>query len=112
MGHGQFWDRHSGRALKGRRMPGQLGGADTPSWARKVLRMNTKYQVMWVLGRTPGHVGEYARVMDTRTKRNIADFAKEPPMFPTYIPELHGDEWTDEIYDETCHPFDEPSITF
>jgi len=33
-------------------------------------------------------------------------------MFPTYYPELHGDEWADEIYDETLHPFDDESIKF
>ena len=76
--------------------------------------MNTKFQVMWVLGRTPGHIGDYARVYDTRTKANLPGFNAEPPMFPTYIPELHGGEdiWTDEIYDVTCHPFDEPSVVF
>ena len=39
-------------------------------------------------------------------------FAKEPPMFPTYMPEYHGNEWTDEIFDVSVHPFDEPSIKF
>ena len=39
-----WFNELSGRPLKGRRMPGQLGGVDTPAWGRKVLRMNTKFQ--------------------------------------------------------------------
>merc|ERR1712131_63057 len=111
-GNPNWFNELSGRPLKGRRQPGQLGGCDTPAWSRKVLRMNTKFQIMWIKGRTPGHVGDYARVYDTRTSANMIGFAREPPMFPTYMPEYHGNEWTDEIFDVSVHPFDEPSIKF
>jgi len=107
-----WYNEMSGRPLKGRRGPGQLGGADTVFWGRKVLRMNTEHQLIWVLGTVAGEIGSWARVYDSRTTKNDVDFSKEPPMFPTYYPELHGDEWADEIYDETLHPFDDESIKF
>jgi len=109
---GNWFNELSGRPLKGRRMPGQLGGVDTTAWQRRILRMNTKFQIIWVLGHTPGHVGEYGRVYDTRTTKDQAALAKDAPMFPTYYPELHGTDWTDEIWDADVHCWDDANLTF
>jgi len=107
-----WYNELSGRPLAGRRNAGQLGNADTTFWGRKILRMNTKYQIIYVLGTCAGDVGTYGRIYDSRTTKNELAFDAEPPMFPTYYPELHGSDWADDIFDETVHPFDEPSITF
>jgi len=112
MNEPNWFNEMSGRPLRGRRAPGQLGGCDTPYWGRKILRMNTKYQIIYILGTVGGEVGEYGRIYDSRTSKNQLDFARDPPMFPTYYPELHGNDWADDIFDETVHPFDEPNIVF
>ena len=65
-----------------------------------------------MLGHTPGHVGEYARIYDTRTTKDIAPFKNEPPLFPTFYPEFHGTEWTDEIWDKDVHCWEDGHITF
>ena len=65
-----WYNELSGRPLKGRRGPGQLGGADTVFWGRKVLRMNTEHQLIWVLGTVAGEIGSWARVYDSRTTKN------------------------------------------
>ena len=65
-----WYNEMSGRPLKGRRGPGQLGGADTVFWGRKVLRMNTEHQLIWVLGTVAGEIGSWARVYDSRTTKN------------------------------------------
>lgn len=65
-----WYNEMSGRPLAGRRAPGQLGGVETPFWGRKILRMNTKHQLIYVLGTVAGEVGEWARIYDSRTTKN------------------------------------------
>ena len=65
-----WFNEMAGRPLAGRRTPGQLGGCDTPYWGRKILRMNTKYQLIYILGTVGGEVGTWGRIYDTRTTKN------------------------------------------
>ena len=65
-----WYNELSGRPLAGRRNAGQLGNADTTFWGRKILRMNTKYQIIYVLGTCAGDVGTYGRIYDSRTTKN------------------------------------------
>jgi len=55
----------TGKVVKGKKMPGQLGGTYESSRGLKVLRLNTKYNVMYVKGRIPGHINQFVKVQDS-----------------------------------------------
>ena len=81
-----WYNELSGRPLAGRRNAGQLGNADTTFWGRKILRMNTKYQIIYVLGTCAGDVGTYGRIYDSRTTKNeLGTFLSSIFIFCTLI---------------------------
>lgn len=95
------------RVWKGKKMPGFMGNRWKTLRGLKVLRMNTEYNVLYVIGRNiPGNTGSIVHIRDTMLshKRKII----QPP-FPTNFDEItdHRDEWIEEL-----HKFGEPSITF
>lgn len=73
----------------------------------QILRMNTKYNVLWALGvGIPGETGAMCYLYDTvlPNRRLTA-----PPPFPTQI---SLEDQTIEYYHESVHPFEHPTITY
>lgn len=106
----------SGTIPKGRRMPGQLGGTYETALCRRILRMNTRYNVIYVKGRIPGHVNTFVKIQDTRNGKHRPNTEEESKRligpFPTYQPELEDGELPENIYDADVCDFNDPSIIF
>lgn len=95
------------RVWRGKKMPGFMGNQLRKLKGLKVLRINTEYNVMYVIGKNiPGPTGAMLHIHDTilPNKRKII----QPP-FPTNFEEVteHRDEWIEDL-----HRFGDPSITF
>ena len=105
-----------GRPMKGRRLPGQLGGTYETARSRKVLRINTRYNVIYVSGRIPGHVNTFVKITDA-LRRKICietdeDEKKQIGPFPTFYPKLAERNVQENIFDENVFKFEDPSIVF
>lgn len=96
---------------KGKKMPGHMGQERRLHKGLKVLRINTKYNVMWVKGHcSPGHVHAYVNIYDSyiEKKKHTED---NPPHFPTFYPD-ENEPMPEEMWDSTVHNFSAPTITF
>ncbi|KAJ0181990.1 hypothetical protein K1T71_002712 [Dendrolimus kikuchii] len=95
------------RVWPGTKMPGHMGNRWRVLRGVKILRIDTKYNVLWTLGvAIPGETGATCYLYDTvlPLKKH-----KSSPPFPT-----HGtkEDLPPEFYDEIVHRFEQPSITF
>lgn len=73
----------------------------------KILRINTKYNILWTLGvGIPGETGAMCYLFDTVLPLRKL---KTPPPFPT---QPLVDDLPLEYYDESIHMFERPTITF
>ncbi|KAJ4443793.1 hypothetical protein ANN_05573 [Periplaneta americana] len=97
------------RVWKGQKMPGHMGNRHRILKGVKILRINTKYNVMWVLGQAiAGGTNSFVYVYDTKLPlRRLT----EAPYFPTFYPE-DEEALPEEIYSDDLHPFTAPSITY
>ena len=113
---GAIGSHKRGYVQKGKKMPGQLGGTMEVTRGLKVLRINTRYNVIYVKGRIAGHINQFVRVKDTtlyyKQPHNEEDSKKLIGPFPQYFPELESGPLPEEIYDDSVHPLDAPSIKF
>ena len=68
----------------------------------QVLRINTKYNVLYLLGDCPGKAGSFVTISDSDIKKH-----EHPPPFPTYFPDpknpLPEDMFADDVqqFEET-----------
>ncbi|CAH0726103.1 unnamed protein product, partial [Brenthis ino] len=95
------------RVWPGTKMPGHMGNRWRTLRGVKILRMNTKHNVLWMLGvGIPGETGAMCYLFDTVLPLKKLQTA---PPFPTqpFVEDLPL-----EYYDESIHPFEESSITF
>ncbi|KAJ8726500.1 hypothetical protein PYW07_001198 [Mythimna separata] len=95
------------RVWPGTKMPGHMGNRWRILRGVKILRINTKHNVIWTLGvAIPGETGAMCYLFDT-----ILPLKKHTtsPAFPTqpFVEDLPL-----EYYDESVQPFEEQSITF
>ncbi|XP_066597575.1 large ribosomal subunit protein uL3m [Prorops nasuta] len=98
------------RVMPGTKMPGHMGNRYRIARGVKILRINTKYNVIWVLGQhLPGETGNYLMMYDTILPLKKL---KSAPNFPTYLPELSEEKLPEELFVENLHVFNEPSIKF
>ncbi|KAM9838759.1 large ribosomal subunit protein uL3m [Aulostomus maculatus] len=97
------------RVVKGKKMPGQMGNKYTTVHGLKVWRVNTKHNVLYVNGSTPGHRNCLLKVIDTKlpTRRSTV---LNPP-FPTYFTEEEGD-LDEDLYDDNMFAPTDDSLTF
>lgn len=73
--------------------------------------MNTKYDVLYVRGRSiPGATNSWCLVMDT--KLPLRKPVKNPPPMPTHYPEDDVTPLPEDIVHQDIHKFDEPTIIF
>lgn len=95
------------RVWPGTKMPGFMGNRWRTLRGVKILRINTKYNVLWTLGvGIPGETGAMCYLFDTVLPLKKL---KTPPPFPTQ-PLI--EDIPLEYYDESIHPFEESTITF
>ncbi|XP_048807983.1 39S ribosomal protein L3, mitochondrial [Lagopus muta] len=97
------------RVFPGKKMPGKMGNIYRTSFALKVWRINTKYDIIYVHGSVPGHTNCLVKVRDTKL-RVYKDCNKNPP-FPTFFAD--GDEkLPEDLYDQDMFQFTDPSVTY
>ncbi|XP_065569155.1 large ribosomal subunit protein uL3m-like [Artemia franciscana] len=101
--------RERARVMPGQKMPGHMGSEHRVHRGIQILRINTKYNVIYVRSTgIPGITNSYVRIFDTLIPTK---FPKTAPPFPTYFPE-DGVELEEDLYHESLHRFDMPSIDF
>jgi len=92
-----------GRIWPGKKMAGHMGNKNCTKTAVKVLRINTKYNILYVLGNCPGEKGSILSIRDSDKPH------ERPPPFPTYFPDPHNplpeDMFADDVqqFDETIY---------
>lgn len=97
------------RVMPGTKMPGHMGNAWRVLRGVKILRINTKYNIIWVLAQNvPGETNTMCYLYDTvlPTKINTS------PHFPTYLPDEKTGELPENLYADDVHPFADPTIEF
>lgn len=93
--------------IPGTKMPGHMGNRYRVLRGLQILRINTKFNVLFVKGSAiPGEINNIIQIFDTKL---IERKHKQGPAFPTYFPT--GDE-PEELYMDEIHHFDEPTIAF
>ena len=97
------------RVMPGTKMPGHMGNRWRILRGVKILRVNTKYNVIWVLGpNVPGETNSFCYLYDSLlpTKRNTT------PNFPTFLPNDDEDTLPEDIYADDVHAFKDHTIEF
>ncbi|VEN58509.1 unnamed protein product [Callosobruchus maculatus] len=95
-----------GRVWPGTKMPGHMGNRSRVAKGLKILRINTKHNVLWVSGQAiPGETNSIVYIYDTKLPLRKPE---KPLPFPTFIEPT--DNLPEDIYDESIHSFVEPSI--
>ncbi|KOC64548.1 39S ribosomal protein L3, mitochondrial [Habropoda laboriosa] len=97
------------RVMPGTKMPGHKGNRWRILKGVKILRINTKYNVLWVLGpNIPGEVNTMCYLYDTiiPTKKNTS------PYFPTYLQDEQTGELPENLYADDVQAFNDPNIVF
>jgi len=109
---GAIGSGRSGHVDKGKKMPGQLGGTYETTKALKVLRINTRYNVLYVKGRIAGHVNQFVKIQDSHVRRPKTEQDSLRLIGP--FPRFTDDESSlpEEIYDESVLPLNQHSVTF
>ncbi|TRY65720.1 hypothetical protein DNTS_005563 [Danionella cerebrum] len=96
-----------GKVFKGTKMPGRMGNIYDTKFGLKVWRVNTKFNILYLNGSTPGHRNCLMKIRDsalpTRKEQN-----KNLP-FPTFFAD--GDEeLPEDLYTDDMFQFGEPSF--
>jgi large subunit ribosomal protein L3 len=83
------------------------------SLAFQIVRINTKYNVIYVLGQSvPGGTNGVVYLHDTILPLKWHK-DKGPANFPTFMPtQLDENGLPEDIFEDSIHQFAEPSITF
>jgi len=99
-----------GRIWPGTKVPGHMGNQQVVQRAYKILRINTKYNVIYVKGpNVPGETNSFLSIRDTRL-RTYGKPTAAP--FPTYYPDEVTEPLPDDIFDPRMHNYEEPTILF
>ncbi|KAI1285457.1 39S ribosomal protein L3, mitochondrial [Halotydeus destructor] len=104
--------RKAGGPWRGKKMPGHMGSERRTLHGVKILRINYKYNVIYVQGpAVPGIIGSWVYIFDSKIfeKRHTAD---NPPLFPTHYADDSKGKEAVEAYDKDVHRFDENTVVF
>lgn len=75
--------------------------------------MNTRHKLIYLRGPTPGPVNSFCQLHDPWMANRRRELATNPPVMPTFFPEDAEDvDVPEDIYHESVHPYDAPSITY
>ena len=103
------------KVLPGTRMPGVMGNKLVMMKGLKVWRINTKYNVLYLMGPSvPGPNHGYMRLQDSTLYDHRQMFTeKNHPPFPTFYPEDNEGKApiAEELFAEDIYHFDQPSLT-
>ncbi|CAH1397303.1 unnamed protein product [Nezara viridula] len=99
------------RVWPGTKMPGHMGNKRRILRGLTIWRINTKYNVLYVQGLAiPGETNSIITIFDTilplRKKKQA------PAYFPTFYPSDLDDPLPEDLYENSVHHFDAPTITF
>ncbi|CAH1109181.1 unnamed protein product [Psylliodes chrysocephalus] len=98
-----------GRVWPGTKMPGHMGNTWRIAKGVKILRINRKYNVLWVTGQAiPGETNSICFIYDSKLPLRKPE---KPLPFPTYLEKVDDDTPEDQ-YDESVHQFGDPSIVY
>ncbi|XP_077267535.1 mitochondrial ribosomal protein L3 [Temnothorax americanus] len=98
------------RVMPGTKMPGHMGNRWRVIRGVRILRINTKYNVIWVQGHNiPGEINTYCYMFDTVLPLRKH---KTAPNFPTYLPSITEESLPEELYADDIHSFVDPTIEF
>ncbi|EFN76611.1 39S ribosomal protein L3, mitochondrial [Harpegnathos saltator] len=96
------------RVMPGTKMPGHMGNRWRILKGVEILRINTKYNVLWVKGHNiPGETNNYCYIYDTILPLKKS---KTAPYFPTYLPNMDKELFPEELYADKVHAFMDPSL--
>ena len=113
---GSIASHKRGYVQKGKKMPGQLGGTNETTRGLKILRINTRYNVIYVKGRIAGHINQFVQIKDSTLVQYQPQTEEEVKTkigpFPQYIPEIGVEPLPEELYDDSVHPLNAPSIKY
>nr|CAG4647957.1 EOG090X07HN [Moina brachiata]SVE93054.1 EOG090X07HN [Moina brachiata] len=98
--------RNKARVWPGQKMPGHMGSERRVMRGLTVMRINSKYNVIYVKGSVPGATNSTVQLFDTFLPTR--KFKKAPP-FPTHFPPEAGSE-QDDVSHPSLHTFGTPSI--
>ena len=102
------------KVLPGTRMPGFMGNKLVMMKGLKIWRINTKYNVLYLMGpAVPGPNHGYMRIQDsTLYERKQKLTEDDHPPFPTYYPNDHdGKPLEEDLFADDIYRFDQPSLT-
>jgi len=108
--HGALASTGQRRVLPGRRMAGQMGDKLIFKPNTKLLRINTKYNVLYIEGLVPGLDGNFISIRDSRYCKLFEKTGIQSLPFPTNFTVDDGevvDFYSDEMYD-----YSEPSMKY
>ncbi|XP_058791599.1 large ribosomal subunit protein uL3m [Phymastichus coffea] len=100
------------RVMPGTKLPGHMGNRYRTLRGQRILRINTKYNVIWLLGQnTAGEVGALVTMFDTLLPLKSLKATQVTPYFPTYFPNIH-EELPEELFVDDLHNYEDPTIMF
>ena len=109
--HGSLASTGQRRVLPGRRMAGQMGDKVVSVANVKLLRINTKYNVLFIEGFLPGLDGNFISMRDAKFSKAFAKTGIESLPFPTYSSSFH-EPIDEDLFSSEIHQFDEDSIDY
>jgi large subunit ribosomal protein L3 len=98
---------------RGKKMPGHMGAERRTLNAQTIVKINTKYNVIYVRGpAVPGSVGNWVYIYDTKCHAKQHK-PENPPSFPTYFPQDAPPEPVpEELVVPELHRFEDPTLVF
>jgi large subunit ribosomal protein L3 len=79
-----------GKVFKGKKMAGRMGGNNVTVHNLKVIKVDSKLNLLYVRGCVPGYDEQYVKVRDAIKMRGLKAFPDQlPPPFPTCTPEAN-----------------------
>lgn len=96
-----------GRIFPGKKMAGGMGGKFKTTPPVQLMRINTKYNILYIKGPLPGEIGSFLKLRDATNRK----FPKEAPFFPTHFQDI-DEQLQDDLCAENVFSFNEPSIKF
>ncbi|XP_014213140.1 39S ribosomal protein L3, mitochondrial [Copidosoma floridanum] len=101
------------RVMPGTKMPGMMGNNYRYLRAQEIVRINTKYNIIWVRGQaSAGETNSLVKIFDTLVPLKSSRVLKKPPHFPTYFPDPDNDPLPEEMCGENIHQFNDPTIMY
>ncbi|XP_069112027.1 large ribosomal subunit protein uL3m-like [Argopecten irradians] len=99
------------RVMPGKKMPGHMGMDWNIQKGIKIMRINTKYNILYLKGVLPGPNHCYTRIYDTTLRKRRQEDGEGPPM-PTFYNEDTSEELEEEYFDDDLFQFSSQSVNF